>query len=44
MDPGLSVREDTGGCGGGTAHGQGACDNTGAPRFSPWSVSVPPLH
>ena len=26
MDPGLSLREDTGGCGGGTARGQGACD------------------
>ena len=44
MDPGLSVREDTGGCGGGTALGQGACDIRGAPRFSPWSVYVPPLN
>ena len=50
MDPGLSLREDTGGCGGGTALGQGACDIRGTPRFSPRSIyiygsmSVPPLH
>ena len=30
MDPGLSLRENTGGCGGGTALGQGACDIRGA--------------
>ena len=34
MGPGLSLREDTGDCGGGTALGQGACDVRGALRFS----------
>ena len=34
----------SGGCGGGTALGQGACYIRDAPMFSPWSVSVPPLH
>ena len=29
MDPGLSLLEDTGGCGGGTALGQGASDTRG---------------
>ena len=40
--PKLSLREDTGGCGGGTALVQGASDIRGAPRFSAWSMSVPP--
>ena len=44
MDPGISLREDTGGCGGWAALGQGASDIRIAPRFSTWSVSVPPLH
>ena len=38
MDPGLSLREDTGGGGGGTVLGQSACDIRGAPRCSPWSL------
>ena len=40
----LSGRTELGGCGGGTALGQGACDIRGAPRLSPWSAYVPPLH
>ena len=44
VDPGLSLREETGGCGGRTALGHGVSYIRGAPRFSPWSVSVLPLH
>ena len=44
MDPGPSLRENTGGCGESTVLGQGASDIRGATMFSPWSESVPPLH
>ena len=40
MDAGLSLRDNTRGCGGGTALGQGACYIKGAPRFSPSLVRV----